>query len=138
MLICAFILYQSKSLFWFHMSWIYIYMILKQEKLLLKMEIKVLCSSSVKSYRLQCFYIFCLCATNFFCNTCTISYFKCFFAVKVYLTEIKMWLSFNRFEIALPHSETELLIPCYLPDKKPVLSLPSLQKHGECCHGKQS
>ncbi|XP_076111293.1 leucine-rich repeat serine/threonine-protein kinase 2-like isoform X1 [Mytilus galloprovincialis] len=39
----------------------------------------------------------------------------------------------EKFEIALPHSDTELMIPCYLPDKKPVLHLPALQKHEKIC-----
>ena len=39
----------------------------------------------------------------------------------------------DRFEIALPYSEEELLIPCHLPEKKPALNMPVLSKNGKLC-----
>nr|XP_022298273.1 leucine-rich repeat serine/threonine-protein kinase 2-like isoform X2 [Crassostrea virginica] len=39
----------------------------------------------------------------------------------------------EKFEIALPYSEEELLIPCHLPEKKPVLNMPVLSKNEKIC-----
>ncbi|XP_046571062.1 leucine-rich repeat serine/threonine-protein kinase 2-like [Haliotis rubra] len=35
----------------------------------------------------------------------------------------------EKFEIALPRNEEELLIPCRLPEQKPALRMPNLSKH---------
>ncbi|XP_055999651.1 leucine-rich repeat serine/threonine-protein kinase 2-like isoform X2 [Ostrea edulis] len=39
----------------------------------------------------------------------------------------------EKFEIALPYSEEELLIPCHLPEKKPHLNIPVLSKNDKIC-----
>lgn len=39
----------------------------------------------------------------------------------------------EKFEIALPYSEQELLVPCHLPERKPMLNMPVLSRNEKIC-----